>query len=63
MKKNTPKYLIGIDFCSTYSAVAIQEIGTLKPPELIKFSNEKFYVPTVLALEEDDEGETKIVAW
>lgn len=63
MKKNTPKYVIGIDFGSTYSAVAIQEIGTLKTPELIKFSNEKFYVPTVLALEEDDEGETKIVAW
>lgn len=63
MKKNTPKYVIGIDFGSTFSAIAIQEYGTLKAPELIRFSNDKFYVPTVLALEEDDEGEDKVVAW
>ena len=61
--KKTAKYVIGIDFGSTYSAIAIQEIGTLKAPQLIKFSGDKFYVPTVLALEEDDEGETKVVAW
>lgn len=63
MKKNTPKYVIGIDFGSTYSAIAIQEIGTLKAPQLITFSDDKSYVPTILALKEDYEGEIEVVAW
>lgn len=56
------RYVIGIDFGSTQSAVAIMKIGSREAPELIKFNGQDT-VQTEMLLRTDDDGEPEVVAW
>lgn len=54
---NATRKVIGIDFGSSQSSVAIMEIGTTDPPELFTFDDSSVGEPmqTVLLLDENDE--------
>lgn len=62
MENADNRYVIGIDFGSTQSAVAVMRIGSREAPELIRINSGEI-IPTRMAIREDDDGDPEVIAW
>lgn len=54
------RQVIGIDFGTTYSSVALMEIGSAEWPRLLQFRHATAHVPTILLVDPNDQS---VISW